>query len=287
MQLFDALELPQTAGWIEIFVLSAIFYSIFRLFKGTRGISILMGLLLVYGALYAITTLGHLTTLNWLLSRLMLYLSLAFVVIFQPEIRHILARLGRKPIWSSNNMVSQKSLIIPLMQTVKSLSKQHIGALIAIERDIGMRAFSETGTRINGIVSSELLRTLFVPKAPLHDGAVIISDNRIRAAGCIFPLTQNQEISKTLGTRHRAAIGITEETDAIVLVVSEESGEISLAYNGRLKQNLTDDQLQRILTSMLRREHTGLDRFRKKLKSGDADLSKTSLMTFKDEQNEN
>lgn len=286
MQLTELFNLPDLAGWIEIFVLAALFYYVFRLFKGTRGAAILSGLVIVYGSLYAITVLSHLDILNWLLSRLMLYISLAFVVIFQPEIRRVLAKLGRQPIWHSNGIASQKNLVEPIMQSVLLLSKRKIGALIAIEREIGTRALQDTGTKMNSVVSAELLATLFFPHTPLHDGGVIISGNRICAAGCLFPLSQRAELSKTLGTRHRAAIGITEETDAIVVVVSEETGAISIAYNGRLRRGLEEKQLRRVLSSMLRREHTGLARFREKLKDGEVDLSDTVLMSFSEEQDE-
>jgi diadenylate cyclase len=286
VQIKELFDLPSFAGWVEILVLAAMFYYVFRLFKGTRGAAILSGLIIVYGALYAITVLSHLDILNWLLSRLMLYLSLAFVVIFQPEIRRVLSKLGRQPMWRSNGIASQKSLVEPIMQAVLLLSKRKIGALIAIERDIGTRALQDTGTRINSSVSWELLATIFFPHTPLHDGGVIISGDRMCAAGCLFPLSQKEELSKMLGTRHRAAIGLTEETDAIVVVVSEETGAISIANNGRLRRGLEEERLRRVLSSMLRREHTGLARFREKLKAGEADLSDTVLMTFSEETNE-
>jgi len=286
MQLKDLFDLPNLAGWVEIVVLATMFYYVFRLFKGTRGAAILTGLIIVYGGLYALTIITHLDILNWLLSKLMLYISLAFVVIFQPEIRRVLSKLGRQPIWRSNGIASQINLVEPLMQTVQLLSKRKIGALIAIEREIGTRALQDTGTRMNSMVSAELLSTLFFPHTPLHDGGVIISGDRICAAGCLFPLSQKEELSKTLGTRHRAAIGITEETDAIVVVVSEETGAVSIAYNGRLRRGLEEARLRRVLSSLLRRERTGLVRFREKIKDGEADLSDTVLMTFTEEQDE-
>lgn len=279
-------DLPGFAGWVEIFVLAAMFYYVFRLFKGTRGAAILSGLIIVYGALYAITVVSHLDILNWLLSRLMLYLSLAFVVIFQPEIRRMLARLGRQPLWGTNGITAQVNLVEPIMQAVQLLSSRKIGALIAIEREIGTRAIQDSGTRINSIVSAELLASLFFPHTPLHDGGVIISGDRICAAGCLFPLSQREELSKQLGTRHRAAIGITEETDSIVIVVSEETGAVSIAYNGRLRRGLETERLRRVLTSLLRRERTGLARFREKLKAGEADISDTVLRSFAEETDE-
>ena len=285
MQWNDAFELPNGPGWIEIILLAAMLYFVFRLFKGTRGSSILSGFIILFGILYAITSLSHLDVLNWILSKLMLYISLAVVVIFHPEIRRVLARLGRQP-WRNNGMAKQTSLVEPLMQTVKILSKRKIGALIAIEREIGTRSIQDTGTKMNSTVSSELLATLFFPHTPLHDGGVIISGDRICAAGCLFPLSQKEELSKMLGTRHRAAIGITEETDAIVVVISEETGAVSFAYNGRLRRGLDDDRLRRVLTSMLRRERTGLTRFREKIQTGEVNLSDTVLMPTNEERDE-
>ena len=285
MQWIYAFELPGLSGWIEIFILAAMLYFIFRLIKGTRGSAILSGLILLFGILFAITSLSHLDVLNWLLSKLMLYISLAVVVIFQPEIRRVLARLGRQP-WRSNGLSSQMSLVEPIMQAVSVLSKRKIGALIAIEREIGTRAIQDTGTKMHSTVSAELLATIFFPHTPLHDGGVIISGDRICAAGCLFPLSQKEALSKTLGTRHRAAIGITEETDAIVVVVSEETGSISIAYNGKLRRGLEEERLRRMLSSMLRRERTGLARFREKIETGAADLSDTALMPLSEKQNE-
>ncbi len=286
MQLKELFDLPSLGGWVEIFVLAAMFYYVFRLFKGTRGAAILSGLLIVYGVLYALTVVSHLDILNWLLSKLMLYISLAFVVIFQPEIRRVLAKLGRQRMWRPNGVASRVSLVEPITQAVQVLSKRKIGALIAIERDIGTRTLQDTGTKLNSEVSAELLATLFFPHTPLHDGGVIISGKRICAAGCLFPLSQKEELSKTLGTRHRAAIGITEETDAIVIVVSEETGSVSVAYNGRLRRGLDEARLHRVLSSMLRREHTGLARFREKLQTGEADHSDSVLIPFIEVQDE-
>ncbi len=284
MQWIKALELPDWTGWIEILILATMMYFVFRLFKGTRGSAILSGLIMLFVILFAITSLSHLDVLNWLLSKLMLYISLAVVVIFQPEIRRALARLGRQP-WRSSGMSSQMSLVEPIMQAVMILSNRKIGALIAIEREIGTRAIQDTGTKMHSTVSTELLATIFFPHTPLHDGGVIISGDSICAAGCLFPLSQKEDQSK-LGTRHRAAIGITEETDAIVVVVSEETGAISIAYNGKIRRGLEEERLRRMLSSMLRRERTGLARFREKIQKGEAALSDTALMTVKETSDE-
>ena len=284
MQWISALEVPDLTGWIEILILTAMMYFIFRLIKGTRGSAILSGLILVFVILSVITTLSNLDVLNWLLSKLMLYITLAIVVIFQPEIRRVLARLGRQP-WRNNGMSAQMSLVEPIMQAVTILSKRKIGALIAIEREIGTRAIQDTGTRMHSTVSAELLATIFFPHTPLHDGGVIISGDSICAAGCLFPLSQKEDQSK-LGTRHRAAIGITEETDAIVVVVSEETGAVSIAYNGKIRRGLETERLRRMLSSMLRRERTELARFREKIQTGEAVLSDTALMPMNENQDE-
>lgn len=264
MNFINNFEWPDGQGWFEIIILAILMYSIFRFFKGTRGSSILSGLIVFFISLYVLTSVINLTVLNWLLSKLTLYFSLAIIIIFQPEIRRALARLGRKP-WNKKSVSSQKNIIQPLIIGTKSLSQKKIGALIAIEREIGTRSFQDTGTEINAVVSPELITSIFFPRSTLHDGGIIISGTKIKSAGCIFPLSQKDQANKSLGTRHRAAIGITEETDAVVIVVSEQTGAISIAYNGKLRRGLSDDRFDRIITSMLTRKRTGLDHFRKKI----------------------
>ena len=284
LQWISNIELPNWKEWIQVLILTAMIYYVLRQFKGTRGSAILSGLIFLYVVLYAVTSLSHLDVLNWLLAKLMFYIPVVVIVIFQPEIRRVLAQLGRRP-WRNNGMTAQKSLVEPIMEAVQLLSKRKIGALIAIEREIGTRTIQDSGTRMNSFMSAELLATLFFPHTPLHDGGVIISGDRICAAGCLFPLSQKEEQSK-LGTRHRAAIGITEETDAIVVVISEETDAISIAYNGKIRRGLDADRLRRTLGSMLRRERTGLSRFREKIEAGEADLSDTVLMNMDEKENE-
>ncbi|RZO87473.1 MAG: TIGR00159 family protein [Kiritimatiellaceae bacterium] len=273
MEQFNA---PSREGWLEIVILATLIYTLFRFFQGTRGSSILTGLLVLFGALYAITSIINLDVLNWLLSRLTLYFSLALIIIFQPEIRRALARLGRQP-WRKNGLATQRNLVGPITQATQTLSEQKIGALIAIEREIGTRAIQDSGTPIHATVTAELITSIFFPRSPLHDGGIIIGGETIRAAGCLFPLSQKEQPQKTLGTRHRAAIGITEETDAVVVVISEETGAISLAYNGKLRRGLSHERFQRILTNLLSRKQTGLTRFREKIDSGEAPPSDAPL----------
>ena len=281
MSFYSNFELPDGQGWFEIIILSILMYSIFRFFKGTRGSSIFSGLIVFFISLYILTSVIQLDVLNWLLSKLTLYFSLAIIIIFQPEIRRALARLGRQP-WGKSEIASQKNIIAPLIYCTKSLSQKKIGALIAIEREIGTRSFQDTGTAINAAVSPELITSIFFPRSPLHDGGVIISGTKIKSAGCIFPLSQKDQFNKTLGTRHRAAIGITEETDAVVIVISEQTGAISIAYNGKLRRGLSEDRFSRIITSMLTRKRTGLDHFRKKIDNEDENRGVIKMETIDD-----
>ncbi|MFL2859245.1 MAG: diadenylate cyclase CdaA [Pontiellaceae bacterium] len=269
MELLKSIVMPDGQGWVEIIILSLLIYFIFKFFKGTRGSSIFSGLIVFFIGLYALTSIINLDVLNWLLSKLTLYLSLAIIIIFQPEIRRALARLGRQP-WQKKGSASQKNLANPLIQAVSLLSDKKTGALIAIEREIGTRSIQDTGTVINAAVTPEIITSIFFPRSPLHDGGVIISGTQIRSASCIFPLSQKDQSNKSLGTRHRAAIGITEETDAVVIVVSEQTGGVSLAYNGKIKRGLSKEKFQRMLFTMLNRERTGLIHFRKKIEEAEA-----------------
>lgn len=236
---------------VQVLVLACMYYFVFVFFKGTRGAQVLVGMVLLIVALIAITGLFHLDALNWLIRRFSVYLAVAFLIIFQPEIRRALAELGRQPVLLGS--VDRRTTIDHIVQAAALLSEQRIGALIAIEQDIGTRAILETGTAINAPVVPELLASIFFPHTPLHDGGVIIRDNSILAAGCIFPLSQNTDLQKKLGTRHRAAVGLSEETDAIVVVVSEETGTLSVCYRGRLSRGLDEDRLRRFLAALLLR----------------------------------
>jgi diadenylate cyclase len=258
MNWLNGIEYPGLSGTIEILILAAAFYFLVQFFRGTRGAAILTGLAILFSLLMLVTKFTNLLTINWLLQKLMVYLSLALVVIFQPEIRRALARIGRQSNFLAGK--ARRALADPIADAVMLLSSRRIGALIAIEREMETRAFQDTGTAINGEVSAELLASIFYPGTPLHDGGVIISQDRIAAAGCVFPLTQNDDLVRSLGTRHRAAIGLTEETDTVAIVVSEETGVISIAHNGRLKRGFDGPHLRRVLATFLGRESGGLRR---------------------------
>jgi diadenylate cyclase len=257
--MWDSLQAlgPTFSAAFQIAVLAFLFYYLFLLFRGTSGEKVLIGLVLLLLGLLVLTQIFNLEALAWVLRRIAVYLAVGLLVIFQPEIRAALAELGRQPI--IHPVMDRRTVVDHLVEATHSLSDQKVGALIAVEREIGTRAIQETGTLLDAPVVPELLTTIFFPHTPLHDGGVIIGRNRIAAAGCLFPLSQRQDLLKTLGTRHRAAIGLTEETDAVVIVVSEETGTISVAYRGRLTSGLDDDRLKRILGSLLLSEHPAGD----------------------------
>ena len=248
---FDRIHIPGPAGILEILFLAVVLYYIIDFFRGTRGAQVLVGLTVFFVGLLFVTHFLHLDAVNWLLKRFSVYFAIAFVVIFQPEIRRALAELGKQHVF--HGTVRERTLVDNIVQAVLLLAERKIGALIAVEREIGTRTTQETGTRLDSMVSPELLASIFFPHTPLHDGGVIIRGDRILAAGCLFPLSPREELSKSLGTRHRAAIGLTEETDAIVIVVSEETGAISVAFKGRLSRGLDEERLKRVLGAVLLR----------------------------------
>jgi len=237
---------------IEVLFIAGFYYYLILFFKGTRGAAVLTGFLVVLAAMILITQIFQLDTLNWILQRFSGILVVAFVVIFQPEIRRALAELGKQNVFAGTTV--DRSLIDQMVKAVEHLAERKIGAIIAVEREIGMRAILEQGTSLDSQVTPELLATIFYPQTPLHDGGVVIRGDRVVAAGCVFPLSQRDVLSKALGTRHRAAIGVTEDTDAVVIVVSEETGSISLAFKGRLSRGLDGERLSRMLGAILIRK---------------------------------
>ena len=244
------LTLPGARGVLEIIVLAIVFYYVMLFFHGTRGAQVLSGLLFLIIAMLVVTYVFRLDTLTWILQRFSVYVAVALLIIFQPEIRRALAELGQQHVFVSS---SERTVVDNIVKAATMLAERKIGALIAIERETGTKAIQETGTQIDSLVTPELLASIFYPHTPLHDGGVIIREDRVVAAGCLFPLSQREELSKSLGTRHRAAIGLTEDSDAVVLVVSEETGALSLAYKGRLRRALDEQRLKRILTSVMYR----------------------------------
>ncbi|MDY0145245.1 MAG: diadenylate cyclase CdaA [Kiritimatiellia bacterium] len=265
LDVFPHVSLPAIGGVLEILVLAVMFYYIIQFLRGTRGAQVLLGFVTSVIIMLVLTRILNLDTLNWLLQHLSVYLVTAFVVIFQPEIRRALAEVGKQHVFATS--LRERGILDEIIQATSRLADDKIGALIAIEREIGTRSIQETGTRMDSVVTAELLATIFFPHTPLHDGGVIISGDRIRAAACVFPLSA-RDIGK-IGTRHRAAVGISEETDAVVLVVSEQTGAISLAYKGRLIRGLDENRLRRILSSVLLRTTKSQSRWQRMRQSLD------------------
>lgn len=249
MTWMERYTLPGFGGMMEILILSFLFYFAIRFFRGTPGAQMLFGLIGLITGLIVITRVAHLEALNWMLRQLSVYVALALLIIFQPEVRRALAQLGRRHfVWE---MKDARYLSDEIVRAVEELARLKIGALIAIERDIGTRTIQDSGVPLDARVSAELLVTLFTPKTPLHDGGVILSGSRIVAAGCMFPLTQDMDLGHDLGTRHRAAIGLTEETDAVCIVVSEGNGTISFCVRGRMSRHLDPDRLRKMLLTLM------------------------------------
>jgi diadenylate cyclase len=229
--------------FIEITVLWYALYVLLVFIKGTRTVQVLKGLLILLFAFFLSQKL-QLEVINWILFKAFGIAVITFLIIFQPELRRGLARLGQSPFFGVFSKEHQK-IVDEIVKAVVGLSRKKIGALIALEREIGLRTYIESGVSLSSKVSSEIISTIFMPNTPLHDGGLIIRGGRIQAAGCLFPLIENPRISKTLGTRHRAALGLSEETDAVVIVVSEETGSISLAVSGKLMRDLDEDSLRK------------------------------------------
>jgi diadenylate cyclase len=244
---------------LDIALVAVILYGAIKLIRDSKAMQLVKGILFL-AVLFAIVTLLKMQASSYLFSMLFGNLLLILVIVFTPEIRNALESVGRTSVFNLGNILqigkedSKKQeemtfTINAVCKEVSDLSDNKIGALIVFEKDTNLGEIIKTGTRIDASVTPELLGNIFFPKAPLHDGAVIIRNSRVAAAGCILPLTFNSNISRELGTRHRAAIGMSEESDAIIVVVSEETGAISFAYKGRLKHGISESELREILTN--------------------------------------
>jgi diadenylate cyclase len=234
---------------LDIALVSLILYRVLLLVRGTKAAKMLVGLLLLLAA-SVISRLLPLYTMDWLLQSFWAYIVIAVIVIFQPEIRRALAKMGEASFLSAFTSAEELKSLEEIVRASISLANRKIGALIVIQRDTKLKDFVELGTPLDARVSKELLMSIFHPSSPIHDGAVVIKGNRVIAAGCFLPIAPTTRISKALGTRHRAALGLTEETDAVVIVVSEETGQISMSVDGRLDTHLDMGTLRDMLTDM-------------------------------------
>lgn len=234
---------------LEILLLAVGIYYVFTFVRGTRGASIVTGFLAVVLTLSLVTALLDLTVLRWLLGSITTFFVVAILVIFQPEIRRMLAQVGNLEVFG--NAHEQRENIEIIIQTAERLSEVRIGALIALEVTTPLHDMVESGVPVDCVATPEMLETIFFPNNAIHDGGVIIKGDRITHAACIFPLTRRQDLNKSLGTRHRAAIGLSEETDAIIIAISEETGAVSYAYKGQLTRGLSLENLRAFLSSQL------------------------------------
>jgi len=232
---------------VEIALLWLFYYGLIRFVQGTVAVQVLRGVVVLL-LLFVITEVAGLEVLNWLLTRLVPFSVAAFLILFQPELRRGLAKIGGEYLFKV--APRKEEVIEEVIKAVAVLARKKTGAILAIERQTHLRPYTESGIILDSEVTSELLVTLFTPPAPLHDGGVIIAQGRVLAAACLFPLTQDPRVSKTLGTRHRAALGLSEETDALVIIVSEETGAISLAVRGELSRDLDRDSLDHALRDL-------------------------------------
>ncbi len=239
-------------GWrsvIEIVLLSVGIYYGYAYFRGTRGAKVLTGLAIVFLTLTLISTLLNLVVIGWIVRSFSVFLAIALVVIFQPELRRGLAELGGHPIFSLTS--EKRETVHDLVEAVTQLASKQFGALIALERDTSIRVYEETGVQLEADFSVELMLTIFHPKSALHDGGVIMRNGRIAAAACIFPVSQRETLDRSLGLRHRAGLGLTEESDAVAVVVSEETGGISICHRRRIERGFTPEAFARRISEIL------------------------------------
>jgi diadenylate cyclase len=251
--LTELVRRPAMTWWdvLDIVIVAVLIYEFLKLIKGTRAVQMAVGTLFIV-ALFYVSQLAPLQTVNWLIRNLLVYVAFAAIVIFQSDIRRALARLGQAPFFRYfYRQQSANETIEEIVVAATMLAAQKIGAIVAIEREIGLRNYIESGIPIDATLTYDLLVTIFQPKSPLHDGAVILQEDRVAAAACFLPLTVNPRIGRELGTRHRAAIGLTEESDAAAIVVSEQTGQISLSLDGTIQRGLSPDELRERLRSLV------------------------------------
>ena len=256
--IIDFISLLRLADIIDVSLVAVAVYYFMMAIKGTRAVQLVKGIFVVV-VIYMLSSLLKLHTLNYILSALVQVAMFGVIVIFQPELRNLLEHMGRLKIGHflgvAFDFVSDKEdregVIEQISSAAADMSKTRTGALVVMERRTRLGEYMNSGTHINADVSAELLKNIFTPKTPLHDGAVIIRDDKIITAGCVLPLTANTNLASELGTRHRAALGLSETSDAVVIVVSEETGKISIAINGSLTRNLNELALKKALTKLM------------------------------------
>ena len=252
LEFFSVPHLTWTAV-LDIVVVAVIIYQLLVFIKGTRAVQMALGLALIVVFFYFSRWIA-LETVSWMLTNILPYFVFVIIVIFQHEIRRALVRFGQAPLFGGFSTINRNEFYDEIVLAVRTLTTNQTGALIVIERDIGLKTYIESGIALDAALSYDLLVSIFNPSVPLHDGAVIIQNRRIAAGACFLPLTVKPRLSKELGTRHRAAIGVTEETDAVAIVVSEETGAISFAHDGEMERYLDPDTLRQRLRNAFERK---------------------------------
>ena len=249
--LFSALPTPGPTDIVDILVVAILIYQFLLLVRGRRAVHVMFGLGIV-GIIYGLATLAKLQVLHAILATLVPYTAIALIVMFQSELRRMLARLGRKPFLGISHL-ERRETAQEILLAIANLSQRKVGALIVVERKIGLRTFAESGVNLDAVISRDLLCSIFEPGGALHDGAVIIQGDRITAAACFLPLTTNPLLVTEIGTRHRAALGITEEADCLAVIVSEETGRISIAAYGEIELDVSLERVEHLLNERLQR----------------------------------
>lgn len=245
---------------LEISIFFFIYYLLFVYIKDSGMAQALKGVFVLV-VFFVLSQIFDLKSIYWILSHLFQISVIGFLIIFQPELRRGLTRIGQSPLFKM--FLKEEKLIDEISRAVVGMSKNRIGALIAIEKEISLKAYVESGIPLDGVLTAELLNTIFMPNTPFHDGGVVIQGGRVMAVGCLFPLSQSQKISKTLGTRHRAGLGLSEETDALVIVVSEETGIISMMSQGKINRDMEEEQLRMALSELYQPQKTSQQKIKR------------------------
>jgi uncharacterized protein (TIGR00159 family) len=238
------------ADLLDVAIVAFIVYRLLNLIRGTRAVQMLIGLGILTAGFF-LSNQFELYTTHWLLSNFFDYFVFIIIVLFQDDLRRALTRMGKNPFLASAESADQMEMVDEIARAAIQLARDKIGALLVIERETGLKNFMDTGSKVDARVRAELLYSIFLVESPLHDGAVIINGERLAAAGCFLPLSKNPDIDRGLGTRHRAALGLTEETDAIVILVSEEAGQAHLVQSGQIIRNLSEGQIRDTLAELL------------------------------------
>jgi diadenylate cyclase len=249
--MFDIFHQFDFGSAIEVFIIAIIIYNLLILMRGTRAMQMVIGIFIIFSAVFLFTQFYPLNTLSWMVNKLSPSLIVVLVILFQDDIRRVLTGVGRKPFLGPQENVSSKLMLDEISRSAATLAGKRIGALITIERKIILSKYVDMSIPIDARISHELIISVFHPTSPMHDGSIVIQNGRIAAAGCFLPLTRDVNIDPEMGTRHRAAIGITQETDAIVVLVSEEKGTISLVVDGVVSRPLEPKELRRALKNHL------------------------------------